>query len=130
MKKITIYKVDTGEIQRVVTCPDDSIEFQLQSGEAVVEGDSNDVTQKVVDGIIVDKDEPSDEEKNVIAVKELRRRRNSLLKSTDWTQLVDSPLSDSDKTTWATYRQALRDLPENNANITDISNVEFPDMPN
>lgn len=130
MKKITIYKVDTGEIQRVVTCPDDSIEFQLQSGEAVVEGDSNDVTQKVVDGIIVDKDEPSDEEKNVIAVKEMRRRRNSLLKSTDWTQLVDSPLSDSDKTTWATYRQALRDLPENNANITDISNVEFPDMPN
>lgn len=130
MKKITIYKVDTGEIQRVVTCPDDSIEFQLQSGEAVVEGDSNDVTQKVVDGVIVDKDELSDEEKNVIAVKELRRRRNSLLKSTDWTQLVDSPLSDSDKTTWATYRQALRDLPENNANITDISNVEFPDMPN
>lgn len=130
MKKITIYKVDTGEIQRVVTCPDDSIEFQLQSGEAVVEGDSDDVTQKVLDGVIVDKDEPSDEEKNVIAVKELRKRRNSLLKSTDWTQLVDSPLTDSDKTTWATYRQALRDLPENNANITDISNVEFPDMPN
>jgi hypothetical protein len=34
--------------------------------------------------------------------------RNAELNRTDWTQLPDSPI---DKTTWATYRQALRDLP-------------------
>lgn len=34
--------------------------------------------------------------------------RNSELAGTDWTQLTDAPV---DKAAWATYRQALRDLP-------------------
>jgi hypothetical protein len=34
--------------------------------------------------------------------------RNSELNRTDWTQVADSP---ADKAAWATYRQALRDLP-------------------
>jgi hypothetical protein len=34
--------------------------------------------------------------------------RNAELNRTDWTQLTDSPV---DKEAWATYRQALRDLP-------------------
>jgi hypothetical protein len=34
--------------------------------------------------------------------------RNAELNRTDWTQVEDSP---ANKTAWATYRQALRDLP-------------------
>ena len=34
--------------------------------------------------------------------------RNFELARTDWTQVADSP---ADKAAWATYRQALRDLP-------------------
>jgi hypothetical protein len=34
--------------------------------------------------------------------------RNTELNRTDWTQVADSP---ADKALWATYRQALRDLP-------------------
>jgi hypothetical protein len=34
--------------------------------------------------------------------------RNAELTRTDWTQLADVPV---DKAAWATYRQALRDLP-------------------
>jgi hypothetical protein len=34
--------------------------------------------------------------------------RNAELVRTDWTQLADVPI---DKAAWATYRQALRDLP-------------------
>ena len=41
----------------------------------------------------------------------VRAERDKKLTDTDWTQLSDSPLSDSDKTAWATYRQSLRDLP-------------------
>ena len=41
----------------------------------------------------------------------VRSHRTYLLKECDWTQVADSPLSDSKKTEWATYRQALRDLP-------------------
>jgi hypothetical protein len=38
-------------------------------------------------------------------------QRQELLVASDWTQLPDSPLSDSVKAAWATYRQSLRDLP-------------------
>lgn len=38
----------------------------------------------------------------------VRRSRNQMLSETDWTQLEDSPVN---KTVWATYRQALRDVP-------------------
>jgi hypothetical protein len=38
---------------------------------------------------------------------EVRTQRNQELKDSDWTQVADSPV---DKTAWATYRQALRDV--------------------
>ena len=41
----------------------------------------------------------------------VRAERDQKLTVSDWTQMADSPLSDSDKTAWATYRQSLRDLP-------------------
>ena len=37
--------------------------------------------------------------------------RDARLEGTDWTQFTDSPLSDSKKAEWKTYRQALRDMP-------------------
>jgi hypothetical protein len=38
----------------------------------------------------------------------IRTQRDSKLSSTDWTQVADAPV---DKAAWATYRQALRDIP-------------------
>ena len=37
----------------------------------------------------------------------IRQERNTKLSESDWTQVADSPV---DKTVWATYRQALRDV--------------------
>lgn len=39
---------------------------------------------------------------------QIRLWRAVELKTTDWTQVDDSPV---DKSSWATYRQKLRDLP-------------------
>ena len=39
--------------------------------------------------------------------KSVRTSRNDKLKDCDWTQIADST---ADKATWATYRQALRDI--------------------
>ena len=48
----------------------------------------------------------------------LREERNQKLSETDWTQYRDVSLSnDSD---WQTYRQSLRDLPQNFSPIIDI----------
>jgi|LakMenEpi03Aug12_release.lakeMendotaPanAssembly.Ray.scaffolds.fasta_scaffold461187_2 hypothetical protein len=41
----------------------------------------------------------------------LRHVRDLLMGLTDWTQTDDAPLTESQQAAWATYRQALRDLP-------------------
>jgi len=38
--------------------------------------------------------------------------RENFLKQSDWTQAVDSPLDAATKQAWATYREALRNIPE------------------
>ena len=43
------------------------------------------------------------------AVRDVQRKRNVLLQSSDWTQLPDVPIAT--KKLWATYRQTLRDIP-------------------
>lgn len=61
----------------------------------------------------------------------IRNKRNALLAESDWTQMPDSPLSVEDKALWATYRQSLRDLPEdiNLAELSDAEEASFPSKP-
>ena len=53
----------------------------------------------------------------------VRQQRNEKLKDSDWTQLADSPVP---KDTWATYRQALRDI---TAQSGFPWSVNWPDAP-
>lgn len=50
-----------------------------------------------------------------------RSVRNDLLVASDWTQMPDSPLGESKKAEWATYRQSLRDVPEQSGFPDDIT---------
>ena len=59
----------------------------------------------------------------------VRSERDNKLWLSDWTQVPDSPLSDTDKAEWATYRQALRDVPENYSSATSIDDVVWPTKP-
>jgi len=45
---------------------------------------------------------------NIAKAKSVRSTRDTKLKDTDWTQIADATVN---KTVWATYRQALRDVP-------------------
>lgn len=56
----------------------------------------------------------------------IRRKRDTLLYQTDWTVGNDSPLNEMQKRAWRLYRQALRDLPEIQA---DPFSVIFPRKP-
>ena len=58
---------------------------------------------------------------------EIKEQRNARLLASDWTQGADSPLSDSKKAEWQTYRQALRDLTYSNLNHGD--SVTWPTEP-
>ena len=53
----------------------------------------------------------------------LRTERNARLAASDWTQLQDAHLSAEKKSAWADYRQALRDLPDE---CTDPTQVDWP----
>ncbi len=52
-----------------------------------------------------------------------RFHRDRLLAASDWAMVSDAP---TDKTAWATYRQALRDFP---ATWTAGPEADFPDTP-
>ena len=62
-------------------------------------------------------------------VGKMRRIRNDLLKESDITQLADAPLTDAKKAEWATYRQALRDMPVTNASATTYEEIICPEKP-
>ena len=54
--------------------------------------------------------------------------RNFLLMDSDWTQLGDAPISAEDKAKWVTYRQKLRDIPQDQKVIA-ANSVLFPITP-
>ena len=60
-----------------------------------------------------------------------RQRRNERLKESDWTQMPDSPLSDTKKAEWATYRQQLRDMMSSytDSESNTVENTTFPTPP-
>jgi hypothetical protein len=53
----------------------------------------------------------------------VRADRDKQLAETDWTQVADSPV---DKEAWATYRQALRDVPAQAGFPWDVTWPESP----
>jgi len=55
----------------------------------------------------------------------VRVNRTNLLKESDWTQGTDSPLTDSKKAEWVTYRQSLRNIPTQ----SDPFNITWPTKP-
>lgn len=46
----------------------------------------------------------------ILATVEAQKKRISLLQSSDWTQIPNNPLTPEQQQSWATYRQALRDI--------------------
>ena len=56
----------------------------------------------------------------------VRAKRDQLLSQSDWTQVADAP---GDKAAWATYRQALRDLPSSGTDPDALTWPTSPDAP-
>ena len=57
---------------------------------------------------ISEMDDDAKAAKDAEQAKAVRSDRDKRLSDTDWTQVADAPV---DKAVWATYRQALRDVP-------------------
>lgn len=70
------------------------IEYRLPADYEIVE---EDMSQDIIDKKMAD----------------VRKKRDELLAECDYTQLADAPFSSEEKQIWRTYRQALRDVPNN-----------------
>ena len=82
---------------------------------------------KLVDGQPVERSEEEIEVDRVpIQASSARAQRDKLLAATDWAVLPDSPLDESSKTSLKTYRQALRDVPQQEG---FPNNISWPNMP-
>lgn len=102
------------------------IPYTLDKNDTGSEFDCKALWDEVIAGSVTAYTAPS----NSVLYANLRSTRDKLLLDSDWTQvgdLVSSGAMTSDKLTeWKTYRQALRDLP---ANTSDPSNVTWPTKP-
>lgn len=119
----TVYDIETGLIHSHGSSQGltDLNDILLNSGDGVIEGYHDRLQYKIIDGI------PTEYTPDITPV--LRTIRNGLLEESDWTQVNDSPLTTEKKAEWATYRQALRDVPATNSSVTDIDSVVWPTKP-
>ena len=70
---------------------------QVEAGELTIEPDPGPTTEQLA--------------------AQVRSERDRRLKESDWTQVADAPV---DAAAWATYRQALRDIPQQSGFPSDI----------
>ena len=95
------YYVKNNELKQYPTKPDYPVKFRADTEQWVTDDD--------------------------LALNIFRQERNERLAASDWTHATDSPLSDSQKQSFSTYRQNLRDMPQSDG--FDPLNPEWPTLP-
>ena len=60
---------------------------------------------------------------------QIRKERDRLLTSTDWTQASDTALTSAKVTAWATHRTKLRTLPSDQSSKTTYADITWPPEP-
>lgn len=124
MKKYIVYD-DEGKILKQIQCFQHEIEANVPEGYTYKEYSGDAINKQISNGKVVKADAPNNQGQH-----SFRLIRDRLLKASDWTQVPDSPLSESDKIAWRAYRQELRDLPQNYPENVPFEDVVFPNPPN
>lgn len=86
--------------------------YDISTGETTIEPLSPEEIQELQQQALIE------------AAEMVRLERNAKLASSDWTQVLDAPV---DRSAWAAYRQALRDIPSQPSFPLD---VVWPEHPN
>lgn len=116
-----------GSYHGDVNCYEIDRELNTPEGCTSIQSDEQSTDIKLVNGVITPIPQDEIDNRNLqLAWDEFKGYRNELLFKSDWTQAVDSPLTDAKRAEWRTYRQALRDLP---ASTTDPANPIWPSKP-
>ena len=128
MKRYVIYNKSTGKILSAIQTSGNP-ENDTPEGYDYLETNEN-TNDKKIDINTKDIIDSTDEKPHILTEQaKIKKHRNFLLQESDWTQVPDSPLSDSKKAEWATYRQELRDMMTSVTNETEIGSVVWPTPP-
>ena len=112
-------QIDEGTGDRYNLCQSHYFDDGLYTDDGILR-------YKLVDGQPVERtDEEIDADRVPILESQIREQRSKLLSGSDWTQIPDNPLSRSERESWATYRQQLRDIPEQ---AGFPKSVEWPEL--
>ena len=111
IKTFTVINSLTGQPVRFCQCVESDKDLLCAENEHLVEG------------------RQESEVDSQLLLSQFKDLRNSLLAQSDWTQFADSPLSDTKKAEWATYRQALRDLPQQYPDAITNDDIIWPTKP-
>ena len=105
-KKVTVFKAHDRATQKLVSVDpyeEDGIVYTVSVVDKTAEEIAADLNSKA---------------------SQIRSQRNQLLTASDWTQVLDAPI---DRTAWAAYRQALRDITSQEG---FPASVQWPNDPN
>jgi len=135
---ITVYKKLNGEIVKTCSCLQDDLSLQYEASiENYIDGSFDYTKYYISNGAPVlippspnqycvfnyDTKQWVDPRTNETQWLVVKGQRNSLLASSDWTQMPDVEINT--KAAWATYRQQLRDI----TTQTDPFNIIWPSKP-
>lgn len=126
-QQISIYLKSTGVVVQTMFVNAES-DINIDSDHAFIVGGYKPNAHKIVDGTAQSYSPSYVTGTNTAAV---RKQRDELLLASDWTQGADSPLTDSKKAEWVTYRQALRDMMASYTDNADntVAATTFPTEP-
>jgi hypothetical protein len=117
--KCAVYDpVGGGKILQRITGPPSMVEPYLDAGNEIYLNCPDSATHIINNDPVTIITPPT--------LEEIRIKRNTLLYSCDWTQVIDSPLTPGQMAAWAVYRQQLRDFLE----MCDVNNPVWPAPPN
>ena len=131
MNRYILYHTDTGHIESILSLTDKSKQKMLDKNPniAFMLGSVPDVNKYCVN-VATDPHTIESKPAPTINIEEyIRELRSRYLTLSDWTQAADSPLTDTKKAEWATYRQQLRDLPADADNYSTIDDIVWPTKP-
>ena len=131
MQQYTLYHTDTGKIESVLRLTEASKQKMLDNnpGIAFMPGTVPDVNKYQMNVSSASHFVELKPAPTINIEVYVRQRRTDLLKLCDWTQTADSPLSDSKKAEWATYRQVLRDMPASADSWPTVEDITWPSKP-
>ena len=119
----TIYNPENGQIIKSLKCDFETLRLNLAGNDAYIEGFYRSAEYEMKDGVPVERVEDTTAQARIDNL----MRRNAELAGTDWTQLADVALTDTQKQNYATYRQALRDI-TTHKNWPNLNDSDWPNL--